>query len=79
LHPNKHIQAAIEYAVLKGWVIVEAGGSGHPFAKLRCGIHGHTDHKMSIWSTPRDPETHAKQIIRMVNRCSPLELKNKPD
>jgi len=78
-HPNKHIQAAIEYAVSKGWVIVESGGSGHPYAKLRCGIHGHTDHSMSIWSTPGAPENHAKQIIRMVNKCSPLEQAEKPD
>lgn len=74
LHPNKHIQAAIEYAVSKGWALVPSGKSAHCYAKLRCGIPGHRDHTMSIWSTPRDAENHAKQIVRKVNECSPLIL-----
>lgn len=56
-----------------------AGSSAHSFAKLRCGIPDHTDHVMSIWSTPKAPENHAKQIIRVVDKCSPLGQKNKPD
>lgn len=33
-----------------------------------CG-HGHADCRMSIWSTPRSPQDHAKDIERKVNRC----------
>lgn len=36
-HPNKHVQAAIEYAIENGWVWVTAGNSSHTFCKLRCG------------------------------------------
>ncbi|ASB76831.1 TPA: hypothetical protein ACG0AS_002929 [Enterobacter hormaechei subsp. hoffmannii] len=70
-HPNKHIQAAIEYAVTQGWVWVPPGDSAHCFCKLRCGNPEgeHRDHQMSVWSTPKSAENHAKQIIRMVKRC----------
>ena len=33
-HPNKEIQAALEYAVTKGWS-VEVGGS-HAWGKIYC-------------------------------------------
>ncbi|AUG99120.1 hypothetical protein CWC46_04390 [Prodigiosinella confusarubida] len=70
-HPNKHIQAAIDYALSKGWVWVPPGGSAHCFCKLRCGNSAdeHQDHQMSVWSTPGNPENHAKQIRRNVNHC----------
>ncbi|WP_126462697.1 hypothetical protein [Providencia rustigianii] len=65
------MQQAIEYAELQGWFIVMGSHSSHCYAKLRCGIEGHQDHMLSIWSTPRNPENHAKQIKRMVDKCSP--------
>lgn len=70
-HSNKHIQAAIEYALDQGWVWVAPGDSAHCFCKLRCGNPEgeHRDHQMSVWSTPKSAENHAKQIIRMVKRC----------
>lgn len=68
-HPNKHVREAIEYAVENGWDVVETGKSGHAFCRLKC-ILGHAEHQMSIWSTPKDPETHAKQILRKVRQCN---------
>lgn len=70
-HPNKHIQAAIDYALSKGWIWVAAGGSAHCFCRLRCGNPEgeHKAHQMSVWSTPGNPENHAKQIKRTVDRC----------
>ncbi|MDD9341454.1 MAG: hypothetical protein PV362_17780 [Providencia heimbachae] len=75
-HPNKHIQAAIEYAISYGWVWVNAGNSSHAFCKLRCGnsTHDHQEHMISVWSTPRVMEVHAKQIIRKVNQCIEFSL-----
>jgi len=67
-HPNKHIREAIEHAESHGWEVVESGKSAHAFCRLRC-LLGHTEHQMSIWSTPRNPENHAKQILRKVNQC----------
>lgn len=70
-HPNKSIQAALEYAKKHGWEIVPYGRSAHSFCRLRC-KQGHTEHQMSIWSTPRNPENHAKQILRKVKECGEL-------
>lgn len=52
-HPNKHIQMAIEYAVSKGWILVEAGQSSHAFCRLRCGDSNrkHQNHQMSVFDT----------------------------
>ena len=70
-HPNKHIQAAIEYAILQGWIWVLPGNSSHAFCRLRCGIpeYEHQIHQFSVWSTPASPENHAKQIRRKVDKC----------
>ncbi|MDR3434811.1 MAG: hypothetical protein P4L95_23395 [Rouxiella aceris] len=70
-HPNKHIQAAIEYALQHGWEWVEAGSSSHAFCRLRCGnsVSDHQGHQRSVWSTPRVAEHHAQQIKRAVDQC----------
>ncbi|EBR9859401.1 hypothetical protein ISO73_09815 [Morganella morganii subsp. morganii] len=70
-HPDKHIQSAIEYALLQGWVWIAPGNSSHAFCRLRCGspYDEHRQHKMSVWSTPRNTENHAKQIRRKVDAC----------
>ncbi|HHJ0099710.1 hypothetical protein DJ60_957 [Yersinia enterocolitica] len=74
-HPNKHIQAAIEYALKAGWVLVPPGDSAHCFCKLRCGDPKgeHRDHHQSVWSTPKVPENHAQQIRRAVDKCTRIK------
>ncbi|AUY26755.1 MAG: hypothetical protein E7C36_05845 [Mixta calida] len=67
-HPNKHIQAAIEYALLCGWQFRPS--NGHAFGRLICAVPEHSEHQMSVWSTPRAPERHAQQIRRKVNSCA---------
>ena len=67
-HPNKHIRSAIEFAEQHGWQVIKAGKSTHAFCRLRC-TKGHSEHQMSVWSTPKSPENHAKQIIRKVKEC----------
>ncbi|MEG9489242.1 hypothetical protein [Mannheimia indoligenes] len=67
-HPNKHIQTALDYAVQNGWEILKSGKSAHSYCRLRC-VLGHSEHQMSVWSTPRSTENHAKQIIRKVHEC----------
>ncbi|HEY0210189.1 hypothetical protein [Acerihabitans sp.] len=66
-HPNKHIQAAIEYALSKGWRFRHS--KGHAFGRLTCGIPGHEEHQISVWSTPRIAENHAKQLRRRIDSC----------
>jgi hypothetical protein len=67
-HPDKHIRAAIDYAVANGWHVVDAGKSAHAFCRLYCNA-GHAEHMMSVWSTPRSPENHARQIMHKVDQC----------
>jgi hypothetical protein len=74
-HPKKEIEEALRYAEAKGWR-VELGGS-HAWGKMlcpsredlcRCGEFCIT----SIWSTPKNATTHAKQLRRVVDNCTTL-------
>jgi len=69
-HPNKEIEAAIQYAESKGWYYPDAGNSSHAWGRLLCSKKGRGACRLSIWSTPKVPENHAKQIRRNVNKCS---------
>ena len=71
-HPNKEIQAALKYAEKKGWRIEPVGS--HAWGKIycpnndqqcRCGEFCIT----SVWSTPRNPTNHARQLRRVVDNC----------
>ncbi|WP_082488541.1 hypothetical protein [Duganella sp. Leaf61] len=72
-HPKKEVEQAIQYAEDHGWRVT-VGGS-HAWGKLycphndsecRCGIFCIT----SIWSTPRNTMSHARDIRRVVDNCS---------
>jgi hypothetical protein len=75
-HPDKHIRAAIHYAVLNGWEFHPGGKSAHCFGRLCCGIPQHKEHMMSVWSTPANGVNHARQIMRMVDRCLPEYIRH---
>jgi hypothetical protein len=71
-HPDKEIQAAIDYAQDHGWRI-EVGGS-HAWGKMRC-PHNSSDCRcgifciQSIWSTPGNATNHARLLRRVVDNC----------
>ncbi|MFM2045409.1 MAG: hypothetical protein RLY86_3985 [Pseudomonadota bacterium] len=74
-HPHPAIEAALRHAEGLGWRCTMA--RGHAFAQLwcpwndaecRCGEFC----RISVWSTPRDPEIHARQIRRQVDGCIAL-------
>jgi predicted RNA binding protein YcfA (HicA-like mRNA interferase family) len=64
-HSKKEVEAALQYAEQHGWTVFPTKG-GHRWGKAQCG-QGCT---VSIWSTPRNPGNHAKQIQRAVDKCS---------
>ncbi|ADG66071.1 conserved hypothetical protein [Planctopirus limnophila DSM 3776] len=66
-HPNKHIRAAIEFALSCGWAA--RSGGGHAFCIIFCPKNNRSGCQKSVWSTPRDPEAHARDIIRFVEKC----------
>jgi hypothetical protein len=67
-HPNKHIEEAVAYAESKGWR-VNMSKKGHCWATLLCPQEDRDGCRMIVYSTPRNPENHAKQIRRKVDRC----------
>ena len=36
-HPDKHIRAAIDYALARDWIFITGGKSAHCFGRLMCG------------------------------------------
>jgi hypothetical protein len=66
-HPNKHIREAIGYALQQGWTFHKSNGRAHAFGRLYCPFPAGC--QFSVYSTPRDPEEHARWIRRQVDRC----------
>lgn len=65
-HPNPGVEKALRHAESKGWRVESSGRSSHAWGRLycphdearcRCGEFCVT----SIYGTPRNPETYAKQ------------------
>jgi len=72
-HTKQEIEDALRYAESRGWRI-EVGGS-HAWGKMYCPYNDKECRCgefciVSIWSTPKNAGTHAKQIKRVVNNCS---------
>ncbi len=69
MHPNKHIRAAIEYAIDKGWRVKKAGARAHIWGELYC-LHAQRGGCIvRVFSTPKNPEGHARFIRRQINTC----------
>ena len=66
-HPNKHIREAVEEALKQGWRLVPSGGSA--WARLLCPRAGRDGQIITVYSTPRSPEGHAKYISRRMRQC----------
>lgn len=66
-HPNKEIEAAVAYAEASGWRVVPI--SGHAWGRLYFRWADRDGCMVSVWSTPRNAENHAKAIRRDVARC----------
>lgn len=75
-HPNKDIELALKYAESKGWRYQQTGNSAHAWGKILCPLASREGHSMSIWSTPKSAENHAKQIKRNVDACEHLGEQN---
>lgn len=71
-HPNKDIDAALQYAQSSGWRIERA--AGHAWGRMYCPFNSLACRcgefcVVSIWSTPRNPRNHARQLRRVVDHC----------
>lgn len=66
-HPSKDVEDAVAYAEAHGWEVVRAGS--HAWGILRCPRRARDGHQRSVWSTPRNPVAHARDIRRAVDAC----------
>jgi hypothetical protein len=67
-HPNKEIEAAVQYAEAHGWTCT-LSKRGHAWGRLRCRHHQRGGCQLSVWSTPASPQDHADFLRRNVDRC----------
>lgn len=75
-HQNKHIRACVDWAEKQGWAITE--GKGHAFCILLCPWNSKECRcgefcRISVWSTPRNPEAHAASLKRLIEKCINLQ------
>jgi hypothetical protein len=74
-HPSKVIEAALAYTRKHDWIVIKGTGSAHAWGVMRC--PGDCP-QVSIWSTPRVPENHARALRKAVDKCphgKPIETK----
>jgi len=72
-HPKPQVETAIRYAEAHGWTIDEGGS--HAWGRMLCPYNDETCRCgefciASIWSTPRNPGNHARQLRRVVDNCA---------
>jgi hypothetical protein len=67
-HPNKEIEAAVRYGEDLGWRLEMS--NGHAWGRLYCPHHDRGGCIVSIWSTPRDGNNHARRIRTLIDKCN---------
>ena len=66
-HKNKHIRAAVDYALSNGWRLVFAGSRAHAWGRMYRPRGDRSGCQFSVFSTPRNPQGHAEWIRRCVD------------
>ena len=75
-HPNKEVEAALKALEAVGWTVKEAKGrSAHAWGYALCSANAGDACRsgvfcrMSVWSTPRSPRAHARELLRKADGC----------
>jgi hypothetical protein len=76
-HKHKEIEAAIQYAESLGWT-VDVGGS-HAWGFLQCPIHRRGSCNLAVWSTPKNPGSFARKLLRDIKACDCAETREGDD
>jgi hypothetical protein len=66
-HPNKEINAVLKIAYALGWRIEIS--NGHAWGKIYCPCAQRGGCLIQVWSTPRNPENHAKRLQKLIDTC----------
>lgn len=76
-HPVKEIEAALAALESRGWAVEEAKGrSAHAWGFVLCPANAKDACRsgvfcrMSVWGTPRNPEHHARELLRKAQGCA---------
>ncbi len=69
MHPSKHIREALEYAEANGWTIAKARPGAHIWGSIYCMLNTREGCRVNVYSTPKNPQDHAKRLRRAVDRC----------
>lgn len=69
-HPKPAVEKAVQYAEQLGWRVVIS--NGHAWGRLLCPFSTRDGCIVSVWSTPRNPENHARHIRKVVDGCPHL-------
>lgn len=72
-HPKSEVEVAIQHAEELGWT-VKVGGA-HARGRMFCPYNDDTCRCgefciTSIWSTPKNPGNHGRQLRRVVDNCA---------
>ena len=67
-HPKREIEEALVYAEAVGWTVTTTK-YGHRWGVIRCAESSRSGCQYSVWSTPRNPQNHARHLLRMVRKC----------
>ncbi|WP_082545428.1 MULTISPECIES: hypothetical protein [unclassified Sphingomonas] len=81
-HKSKEIESVLKELEALGWTVVE--GKGHAWGLLRCPTNSSECRcgefcQMSVWSTPKNPEQHAKKLRQKALACVKLDEKENSD
>ena len=75
-HPIREIEAALLELERIGWKVEKAKGrSAHSWGFAMCPANARKECRggvfcrMSVWSTPRSPERHARNLLRQAQGC----------
>jgi len=66
-HPKAPIEKALQYAEVLGWRVVAS--NGYAWGRLFCPFSNREGCIISVWSTPKVPENHARHIRNKVDSC----------
>ena len=66
-HPDKHIDEVVRHAESLGWRVTLS--EGHAWGLLWCPEESREGCRLSVFSTPRVPEHHARWLRKMIDRC----------
>jgi hypothetical protein len=62
-HPKKEVNEVLDYADMLGHK-VEQTAAGHKWGRITCSL----GHRVSVWSTPRNPGNHARDLRKWADQ-----------